>query len=366
MVFDPVGAGGDLVAKCLTADSGAQQTGFVPPADACITPFALPHDGGWDVMQLDFTGFGPNETFSFSVDVDPTTIKGTEAPGPGESGSVSGLELTGALVEATFTGGGVLTARLLRSPASTSGSQVTAPPQVALPAPVLAVPGVASVPATVPSAGQTIRVGGPPGASVRLVRIEAALHTSGLPGGGFDVDPFEGNSALVVGEASATLAPTGIADIPVTLTRAGPDAGLNYFVAAFADASGHMGPVSAPVVLVPEDCSAPPPRSMTITMTAAGIDWTPLPGAAAYDLVRGDLGVLRASGGDFSAATTACLADDWAGTSRDEAAGPPAGSGWFYLARGLSCGGNGTYDSSGSGQAAPRDADIDQAAGACP
>jgi hypothetical protein len=310
-VFDPVGAGGDLLAKCFTADAGPAATGLVAPADPCVTPFGSPHDGGYDVMQIDFTGFGPNETFSFSVDIDPTTIKGVAAPG--------------------------LTAL-----------------------------GVPSVPATLASSALTIRVSGPAGAAVRLVRLEAALQTAGLLGGGFDIDPFERNSAVLVAESAATLDFSGTADIPVTLTRAGADAGLNYFVAAFVDGFGRGGPVSAPIVLVPEDCSAPPPRTMTLTMTDATIAWTPLPGATAYDLVRGDLAVLRASGGDFAAATGACLADDWPGTTWVEAADPPPGGAWFYLARGLSCGGNGTYDTGGVGQTGPRDAGIDQAPGSCP
>jgi hypothetical protein len=88
LVFDPTGAAGDLVAKCFTADAGAAQTGLVPPVDPCVTPFGGPHDGGYDDLTIDFTGFGPNETFTFSVDVDPTTIRGATAPGPGEAGSV--------------------------------------------------------------------------------------------------------------------------------------------------------------------------------------------------------------------------------------------------------------------------------------
>jgi hypothetical protein len=366
LVFDPVGAAGDLVAKCFTADAGAAVTGLVAPADPCITPFSGPHDGGYDVMDISFTGFGSGETFTFSVDVDPTTIKGATAPGPGGSGSISGLEMSGAGVEVTYGGGGVLDAWLLSAPGSDSGGQAAAPTAVSLPAPSLAALGVAATPATLSSAAQTIRVGGPAGAAVRLVRIEASLDTDGLAGGGFDVDPFEGNRAVAVAESAATLDASGIADIPVTLTRVGPDAGLNYFVAAFVDGSGRTGPVSEPLVLVPEDCTTPPPRSMTLTMTSGSVTWTTLPGATAYDLVRGDLGALRATHGDFAAATSACLANDLAATQRDDAALPLLGEGWFYLARGVSCGGSGTYDGSGFGQAGPRDAAINPSTGACP
>ena len=74
-----------------------------------------------------------------------------------------------------------------------------------------------------------------------------------------------------------------------------------------------------------------------------------------FDALRGDLLALRGSGGDYAAAGIECLEDD--GTDRkiidfDE---PSTGNGYFYLVRGVNCGGGGTYDAFGPGQAGPRD-----------
>ncbi len=52
----------------------------------------------------------------------------------------------------------------------------------------------------------------------------------------------------------------------------------------------------------------------TLLMAESGgaclLSWSPIPGVEAYDVVRGDLGALRGTAGNFSPATTACLAND--------------------------------------------------------
>jgi hypothetical protein len=45
---------------------------------------------------------------------------------------------------------------------------------------------------------------------------------------------------------------------------------------------------------------------------------------------------------------------------------PPPGGGFWYLVRGLSCGGPGTYDSGAASQIGSRDAEIAASANACP
>jgi hypothetical protein len=365
LAFDPLGQAGDTVAKCLTVDS-TTSVGFVTPADPCATPFSLPFDGGYRVLTLSFTDFRPNRSFSFSVDIDPTVIQGATAPGPSESGSVSGLEMTGAMVEFTFDDGSTLTSQLFRVPGSDSGAQAFAwstPP----PAPSVSVPGIASLPATVTNPHQTVRVAGTPGATVRVLVVEGALDTSGLTGGGFDVDPFEASSAVAIQEITTVLDAAGHADVAVTLTRSSPIGGLNTIVATQQDASQRTGGVSQAIVLVPEDCTAPPPRSPTVSVDGGAISWTTLAGATAYDLVRGSLQTLRSSHGDYGASVTDCLAARQAGLTFTDATQPQSGSGFFYLVRGASCGGAGTYDESdGTGQVQPRDAGIDQSPAACP
>lgn len=247
LVFDPLGTAGDLVAKCFTPNQGAGLVGLVAPPDPCLDPFDVPNDAGYSVIDLSFTEFDPGELFTFSVDIDPSSIQGVTAPGPGESGSVSGLELTGARLTVQFDDGGVRTNELFRIPASQSGSTCSAQPSSPA-APTLDLVGV-TPPDLVTLATQTLRVTGPPDAMVRILQLEAAIYLSGVPAGGFDVEPFEANSVIAIQEFTVNLGPTGIADVPVTLTRTDTEGGLNTFVAVVETPTGQTGRVSNTVVV---------------------------------------------------------------------------------------------------------------------
>ena len=185
-------------------------------------------------MDIQFTDFGPGEFFNFSVDIDPTSIKGADAPGPNESGSVSGLEMTGATVTVTFSDGSVQTTNLFREAGSANGGRAIlttgAPPK-----PTIQLLGAAP-PVTLSNASQTVRVSGPVGATVSLLQAEAGLFTTGVPGGGFDLDPYEANSVIAVTEKTAAIGSAGYVDIPITLTNSAAGAGLNHLVAAIKDA----------------------------------------------------------------------------------------------------------------------------------
>jgi hypothetical protein len=117
LVFDPDGAGGDTLGKGFTVDSN-------PGVGTIGHSFTGSHDGGFDVLNATFTDFGPGETLTFSADIDPTSIKGSSPPGPGEAGSVSGLEMAAALVTVTYEDGSAQTGRLYRSPGSLGQSEV--------------------------------------------------------------------------------------------------------------------------------------------------------------------------------------------------------------------------------------------------
>jgi hypothetical protein len=95
------------------------------------------------------------------------------------------------------------------------------------------------------------------------------------------------------------------------------------------------------------------------------LSWSGPNGATEHDVVRGDLGVLRSSGGDFSAATLDCTANDDPFGSTLFAPSPAPAQGFWFLARAADCGG-GTYDSGGPSQVAPRDAGLDAAVNGCP
>jgi len=112
-------------------------------------------------------------------------------------------------------------------------------------------------------------------------------------------------------------------------------------------------------------CEPPPPPPLdvpTLTlMKSAGdvlLTWTRIPGATQYDIVSGDLGALRNSGGDFSLAVTECLEDNCTTDGERFEPGSEPFEGAVVMVRGTNCGGNGTYDSGGMSQVAPRDAEI--------
>jgi hypothetical protein len=366
LVFDPNGTAGDTVAKCFTDDGGSGSVGLVAPADPCATPFSGPHDGGYDTLQIDFTSFSASRTFQFSVDVDPTTIKGATAPGPNQSGSVSGLELTGATITITFSDLSVLSGRCFRVPGSDGSCIVTLSPNP-LAAPGLVLLGAPASPATVVAPAQTAHVTGLGGARVALLQVEAALFTAGLASGGFDIDPFEANSAILVTEYDAIIGPSGYVDIPVTLTRTSADGGLNHLVAVVKNASGATGGLSPLTLLDYDDCTAPPQRSSRLDLDLAGnLSWTPLPGALSYDVVKGDLNLLLATR-SYTSSILSCPAGRQAGTSLADPDSPAIGHGWYYVVRGIGCGGTGTWDDGiGTGQSGSRDAAIDAAPASCP
>lgn len=241
LVFDPTGNAGDSAFKPfqVNTDAGIDLQGH---------DFRCPHDGGFDQLVVRFDDFPVGQTFGFSVDADPTTINGSAPPGPNDSGGVSGLELTGAWVTVVFDDGTTYRRQLFQIPGSGTGSRIDARP-TALPRPTIEAVGIASTPANVSNANQTIRVSGPAGANVRLIVVDGALYTSGVPGGGFDIDPFEANMARSVTEYAGTVGAGGTVDIPVTLTKYDANSGINHIVAAFTDAQGRTSDVSKVIIL---------------------------------------------------------------------------------------------------------------------
>jgi len=91
--------------------------------------------------------------------------------------------------------------------------------------------------------------------------------------------------------------------------------------------------------------------------------WQPTPGAATFDVVFGDLNVLRI-GGDFSTATSSCVVDDHAGVQFAAPAAP--GDAWYLVRPNVCQGAVGSYDTGTGSQVAPRDAGIASAPGSCP
>ena len=242
LVFDPYGLAGDLVAKDLQIDAMPQPVGFSGHS------YLLAHDGGYDILDLHFTDFGPGESVAFSVDVDPTSIRGAAGPGPNEAGSISGLEMAGATITISFANGANVSAQLVPIPGSHSGSEAVVRADLP-PMPSVSVIGAPFPPMTVTEPAQLVRVSGPAGHMIRLVVGEGGLFTDGVPGGGFDLEPYELNSLVGVAYYTGAMNQQGFVDIPVTLTRSQANAGRNIITAALENTFGHRGGVAAPIIL---------------------------------------------------------------------------------------------------------------------
>jgi hypothetical protein len=107
---------------------------------------------------------------------------------------------------------------------------------------------------------------------------------------------------------------------------------------------------------------AKPTGGPRLTVDGTQLVWTPLGEAVTYDVVRGDLATLRASGGDFGVAVDACLADGCVENTLPQDVVLAPGEAVWFLVRPQ----GGTYDEGGAGQAGPRDENIAQSPLACP
>lgn len=278
VVFDPLGEAGDATGKCLEPDAEkTSQTGYLAPSDNCGEmpngPYSGAHEGGYDQVTMDFEHFEPGETFSFALDVDPTSIKGYDnTPSEKSAGHISGLELTGATITIEFNNGATLHSSVYDLFHSYQGKgdgyavvKKDPPERPSIEATSVSTSswttgdGKEFSAATVDADKQTIRVNGPAGANVRLLQVDSRLYIEpGTPNGGFDLEePYEANSAVEVTEYTATINSSGYVDIPVKLLYTsvteddGPDGGLNYFVAVVEDKDGshRLSRTSNPLVL---------------------------------------------------------------------------------------------------------------------
>ena len=277
VVFDPEGTAGDESGKCFTPDSGASATGLVSPDDPCSDPYSAPNNGqdgsdGYETLTVEFTDFDPGETFTFSADLDPTSIKGAVNTQNSLAGPIGGNDMIGGTV--TVESADATVSNELFTDGSAGGAQSVVTDSAAE-APTVTVDGVtldsttfsehAAGAATVPDAQQTVTVtGATPGETVTLLRIEGELNLDGVPEydgtPGYDVEAYEANRVLQIEEYTATADSNGEATFDVTLTDSSDVGGLNYFVAAVGDSS-QSGQVSQSVILEldPESDDGPGP-----------------------------------------------------------------------------------------------------------
>lgn len=98
----------------------------------------------------------------------------------------------------------------------------------------------------------------------------------------------------------------------------------------------------------------------------ARLSWLTVPVATGYDVVKGSVVALRSSGGNYTTSTISCLGNNLVATTADDTAAVPAGQGFWYLVRAVSCGGSASYDSQAPKQIGSRDAEIAASGVACP
>ncbi len=104
---------------------------------------------------------------------------------------------------------------------------------------------------------------------------------------------------------------------------------------------------------------------LDLDVSGSGLSWEGDPRAARYDVVSGDVGELARSGGDFAAATAACLADGTDGTALALGAEPPPGSAHWFLVAVSGPSPAGTWDEDGAGQVVSRVPGIEAAPASC-
>jgi len=109
--------------------------------------------------------------------------------------------------------------------------------------------------------------------------------------------------------------------------------------------------------------------SLSVEKQGAGVqlNWTAAAHGTAYDVAVGVLSALRASGGNFAAATTGCAVHAVPGTMASFPGPNPApDDGAYFLLRPIGTGCRGSYDDGSSTQQGSRDAEIAGAPVSCP
>jgi len=104
-----------------------------------------------------------------------------------------------------------------------------------------------------------------------------------------------------------------------------------------------------------EGCST---VDVALHVTRPALSWGAVDGAIGYDVIRGDLDLLRGSG--YATAVLECVADGTPMTTLDDPGAPPSERGWWFLVRVDTASGPESYGS------AARDAGIDASPQACP
>lgn len=276
MVFDPANSIEDTaIPKGFSIDAGETATGFMS------FQYTSPHLGdvanGYDKLIVNFNDFALGESFEFSIDTDPLSIKTTSPPN--ENGQVSGLELLGASASVIFDDGSGHISQLYRQSTSLGSSTNLLKQQATKSISIRAV-DVNNTPAEVTNPNQTIRIEGDNGTQVKLLVLEGGLFKNGLTDGGFNLQPYLANRLLkIVDEKTATLSNNGNVELAITLSRTdlgNVETGIHYIVAVAIDSDGSTSILSNVIKLILR--AGPPVASYRIN--SGGPAYTTLEGAA--------------------------------------------------------------------------------------
>jgi len=236
MVFDPAGLAGDATAKDFSEDGGSGSYSVTPQLSGGSDA------DGYTTLTLSFDSLDPGETLAFSIDIDPTSIQG--APGSGDAGSVSGLELTGSTVTVEYADASTATTTLFAD--GSDGGAVATVSDAEPVAPMLSVGGQGGDVA-VGEGTQTVAVTGPANANVTVV-----IAVGGLGNGVTAQTLFDTNTATGVSYETVTLDGNGEGSFSVSVIEGQP---LYMAAAVQGDGAGEFGAVSAPLAVA----LAPPP-----------------------------------------------------------------------------------------------------------
>jgi hypothetical protein len=106
--------------------------------------------------------------------------------------------------------------------------------------------------------------------------------------------------------------------------------------------------------------------AVELTVTTTQLEWTSAPEAIGYDVVVGDLAVLRSSGGDLTQAVESCAENDFAASPLPYTDDPAPGEGQWILVRGVTALEALTYETFAGSQVDLRDEEINASPLACP
>ncbi|MBI3447470.1 MAG: DUF11 domain-containing protein [Acidobacteria bacterium] len=337
-VYAFTAAAGDLVLLGLDGDPLRNNT----PINAALT---LLDASGLPLVAVNDAG----STSSTTSGAGSLTAKNPNSPGEALAYRVSVPGTYYALVTGSTIGDYLLSISAgcrVGPPTDLSVTQIDAPDPVA---PTGALAYTVSV----------ANVGAAAATNVRLIDTlpAAATYVSATPSQG----SCAGSGPVVcdLGDIAASASATVV--VGVTAGASGPLVNTARVASSVTDTNGANDAATESTAV----CSGAPAGTPDVSMSPGGLSWTALAGATGYDVVRGGLPALTQSHGNFTTSTEECLANDLPSTSLAYGAAPALGQGFWFLVRGTSCGGSGTYDAGGS-QAAGRDAGIAGSAFSCP